>query len=103
MTRKELLAAPKRDPNKKIVATGVYVIPTNKKHDSGYRCMSFVAETEDGLIQFGGCCDDVSFEGEHFSMDCDFKTKLLHVWNRNKFEVIGVDFSSIRFIELKEC
>lgn len=43
--RKELLAVPKRKWNEVLTdVTGVYVIPSGRKHDSGYACMDFVAE-----------------------------------------------------------
>lgn len=100
MNREQLLQCPKREWDKHIEhAIGVYVIPTRKKHDSGYAIMEFVAETDSGeKIRFGGCCDDVSFEGEHFRMDCDFESKLIHIWNRYKFTITD-DVSSISFVE----
>lgn len=99
MTRKELLSVKKRKWNEILHnVSGVYVIPSRRKHDSGYACMDFVAETPEGLVGFGGMCDDVSFEGLHFRMDCDFETKIIHIWNRNKFS-ISDDVSSITFAE----
>lgn len=100
LSRKYLMSIPKRDCDQRIKdATGVFVIPSRKKHDSGWACMDFVATTEDGMIRFGGNCDDVSFEGRHFRMDCDFDTKLLHIWNTYSKFTISADMSSIYFIE----
>lgn len=99
MTRKELLAVPARKWDE--ILTGVYavwVIPSRRKHDSGWACMDFVAQTQNGLVRFGSGCDDVSFEGSHFRMECDYKTKLLRIWNRRKFTITH-DLSSISFIE----
>lgn len=99
MTRKELFAVPKREWNETLTGvTGVWVIPSRRKHDSGWACMDFVASTPDGLVRFGGGCDDVAFEGTHFRMDCDYESKLLHIWNRCKFTITS-DLSSISFIE----
>lgn len=100
MKRKDLLAVSAREWHEVLEhCSGVYVIPSRRKHDSGWACMDFVAETSNGLVRFGGCCDDVSFEGEHFRMDCDFESKLLHIWNsHNKFK-ISCDGSSISFTE----
>lgn len=100
MNRKELLDCPLRDWDGDIKhAVGVYIIPTKKKHESGYAIMSFVAEIEGGKrIRFGGCCDDVSLNGNNFRIDCDFKTKLVHIWNRHRFTITH-DLSSIDFIE----
>ena len=99
MTRKELLAVPKRKWDEELTeVSAVWVIPSRIKHDSGFACMDFVAETPTGLIRFGGGCDDVSFIGSHFKMDCDYKTKLIRIWNRCKF-TITFDLSSIDFVE----
>ena len=99
-TRKALLQVPKRKWNEQIKASGVYVIPSRRKHDSGFACMDFVAETKDGLIRFGGYCDDVSFEGQHFRMDCIYPEIIIHIWNGNAngFTVTS-DVSSISFVE----
>lgn len=100
MNRKKLLDCPVRDRGDDIKhAVGVYIIPTRMKHDSGYAIMSFVAEIEGGeRIRFGGCCDDVRLKGGNFRIDCDFQTKLVHIWNRHWFTITR-DFSSIDFIE----
>lgn len=103
MNRTELLAVEKRKWDKPLYnVSGVYVIPSRRKHDSGYACMDFVASTTEGLVGFGGCCDDVVLEGSHFRMDCDFKTKLLHIWNSSKNFTISIDLPSIHFIESEE-
>lgn len=103
-TKKELLAVPKRTWHHILLdVVGVYVIPTKTKHDSGYACMEFVAEFKDKekpLVRFGGGCDDVSFEGEHFRMDCLYPSKIIRIWNRNGFSV-SADLSSINFTENK--
>lgn len=46
MTKKELLAVPKREEWDAPVngVYGVYLIPTAKKHESGYSCMRLVEE-----------------------------------------------------------
>lgn len=99
MTRKELLAVPKRKWDETLENVScVYVIPSRRKHDSGYACMDFVAETSSGQIGFGLHCDDVSFEGKHFRMDCIHPSGIIRIWNRNKFSVSG-DVSSISFSE----
>ena len=47
-TRKELLAIPKRNWNEMLCdVSGVYVMPSGRKHDSGWACMDFVAEFKD--------------------------------------------------------
>lgn len=99
MKLEELLEAPKRKWDEEIHDVAwVYIMPTEYKHDSGWACMEFAAMTGDGYVRFGGGCDDVSFEGEHFRMDCDYESKLLRIWNHNKFAV-SVGLSSISFEE----
>ena len=102
MTRKELLAVPKRKHGETLTGvSGVWVIPSRRKHESGWAIMDFVAETKEGLVGFGECCDVIAFEGKHFRMDCDHKTKLLHVWNHYKFSIY-CGLSSISFVEGKD-
>lgn len=100
--RKELLAVPKRKWNETLTdVTGVYVIPSGRKHDSGYACMDFVAEFEDPekpLVRFGGGCDDVCLDGKYFKIDCIYPSRILHIWNYGKFSV-SHDLSSIFFRE----
>lgn len=77
----------------------MYVIPSRRKHESGYACMDFVASKNGDLVRFGGGCDDVSLRGAHFRMDCDYKTKLIRIWNGKGSFTITHDISSITFIE----
>ena len=101
ITKKSLLNIPKRKWNEPLKDIhSVYVIPSGRKHDSGYNCMDFIAEGPDGLIRFGGGCDDVSFEGSFFRMDCMYPSGIVHIWNRKGFS-ISPDVSSISFEENK--
>ena len=101
MNRKELLAVPKRKWDEELVAKYVYVIPSGRKHESGYATMDFVAITEDGeKVGFGGCCDDVTLKGNGFRMDCLYPSRIIRIWNREPF-IVSVGISSINFIELE--
>ena len=97
-TRKHLLQVPKRKWDEPIKTTSVYVIPSGRKHDSGFACMDFVADTTNGLVGFGGSCDDVAFEGKNFRMDCIYPERIIHIWNPKAF-VISTGISSIVFSE----
>lgn len=99
ITKEQLLQVPKREWNKTIVASSVYVIPSRRKHDSGWTCMDFVADTEEGLVRFGGSCDDVSLKGEHFRMDCLYPSRIIRIWNTKRRFTISHDLSSIDFTE----
>ena len=101
MTRRELLALPKREWDEILHGvSGVYVIPTRRKHESGWCCMDFVAQFKDGrpMVGFGGGCDDVMFSGNNFRMDCDYPSGIIHIWSLKTFS-ISCDLSSINFTE----
>ena len=100
--RQELLAVPARKWDEVLKdVRGVFVIPSRRKHDSGWRCMDFVAEVgeERKLVRFGGYTDAVYFHGANFNMDCEMASGLIHIWNRNGF-IVSEDLSSIDFIEV---
>lgn len=101
VNRKQLLEVQPRKWNEDIHdVVGVYIIPSNKKHDSGFACMDFVAHTGDEqLIRFGGGCDDVRLDGKNFRMDCIYPSKIIHIWNPRKRFYITHDLSTIDFIE----
>lgn len=104
MTRKELLAVPAREWNEPLHnVTGVYVIPSRRKHESGYACMDFVAEFHRGerpMVRFGGCTDSVAFCGANFQMDCTYPHGIIRIWSWKPFSVSS-DLSSIYFREEK--
>lgn len=103
MTKKELLAVPYRKWDEPLTGVrGVYVIPNRHKHESGWGCMSFVAEFKDDrpMVQFGGICDDVSFAGTHFRMDCTYPHNIIHIWCAyDRTFSVSPDVSSIYFTE----
>lgn len=94
--REELLSVKRREWDNVLHGVkGVFVISSGRKHDSGYACMDFVAETEDGLVRFGGGCDDIRLAGTGFRMDCEYPSRIIHIWNsRNTFS-ISHDLSSM--------
>ena len=101
MTRKELLAVPKREWSEVLTnVSGVYVIPSSRKHESGWACMDFVAEFNDKrpMVRFGGGCDSVIFEGKGFQMDCTHPNRIIHIWSFYPFTV-SADLSTIYFRE----
>lgn len=99
MNRKKLLSIPKRKWDEILNGvSGVYVIPSRRKHDSGWACMDFVAEFSDDkpMVRFGGGCDDVRFVGENFRMDCTYPHGIIHIWRWGRFSITH-DVSSIDF------
>jgi hypothetical protein len=86
-----------------------FIIPNGNRHGSGYGCFDIFACIPDGthdhndkckvfIFKCGGCCDDISFEGEHFRMDCMHPSGIIRIWNRRGF-TITEDLSSISFVE----
>ena len=101
ISRNQLLEVQHRKWDEEIHdVVGVYVLPSGRKHDSGFACMDFVAHTRGGqLIRFGGGCDDVRFVGGGFRMDCFHPSRIVHIWNSRKPFYITHDLSSIEFVE----
>lgn len=104
MTRKELLSVSKRNWNENIYNAGcVYIIPSGRKHDSGYTCMDMVAAIrgEEGMIGFGECCDDIQLVGDGFRIDCEYPSRIIRIWNcrGNGTFSISHDSSSIQFVQ----
>jgi len=102
MTVKEFQALPVRGWNDNVgTFTSLVILPTKRKHDSGYRCMDFVA-VKDGkpIARLSGCSDVIHIDGiggygdwfERFgttpdkvaprswSIDCLNRSGLLHLF-----------------------
>ncbi len=86
--------------------SGVYVIPSRRKHESGWTKMDLIATFYDGRepVHFSSFTDDVSFCGTGFRMDCDWPSGIIHIWNSHEqgkgFNVRGC--SSMMFEEVQE-
>lgn len=91
MTRKEFEELPYRERfDSEIVCASLVILPTRRKHDSGYRCMDFVAVDahERPICRCSGCSDVLHLYDwfrESFTkwdMDCLYKSGLLRVFSR---------------------
>ena len=93
MTRKELLSVPAREWNEELHGVNsVWLIPSGRKHESGWACMDFVASwqyPENKLVRFGGACDSLELAGDHFVIDCDWPSRIIHIWSQYPFTVEG--------------
>ena len=84
---------------------GVFVIPSRRKHESGWAMMDLIATFYDGRepVHFSSFTDDVSFCGTGFRMDCDWPSGIIHIWNSHEqgkgFNVRGC--SSMMFEEVQ--
>ena len=64
MTRKEFEALPDRKWDQVIICNSIVILPTRHMHDSGYRCMDFVACVgNDPLCLLSGCSDVIHVDG----------------------------------------
>lgn len=85
--------ARKRDWDERLTGVnGAYIIPNGTEHDSEYGCFDIIAyrKKDDDDIEYilcGGGCDDISFEGTHFRMDCMYPSGVIRVWNRRTFSI----------------
>ena len=125
MTRKEFDALPESDWNNDIgTFTSLVVLPTRRKHDSGYRCMDFVAVKDgEAMCRLSGCSDVIHINGiggmggfdtkaktwdlvkgnlhPSWSIDCLPKSGLLHLFCSYKIRA-GSALSSFEiFADLK--
>lgn len=57
------------------------------------------AALEIAMIRFGGGCDDVRLKGKHFRIDCEYPSRIIHIWNDTTSFSISHDLSSIDFEE----
>ena len=48
---------------------------------------------------FGGGCDDVRLNGNHFRIDCEYPSRIIRIWNDRTSFSISHDLSSIDFVE----
>ncbi len=102
VTRAELEAAPGRKSWYEVSEyDSVYLLPTRKKHDSGYHLICIVGRTGDTLEK-AAWCDDIcwKFDPTHpqqsFAMrtDMTFPGGVAHVWGWNTRFRVGMSLSS---------
>lgn len=106
MTKKELLAIPMRESWDTPVegVDGAYLIPTSKKHESGYSCMRLVAYWNDEQAKerrYIGCgyyCDILELKGLNFRIDASLPNRIVHIFNFKKFSITH-EISSLCLLE----
>ncbi len=120
MTRKDFEAVPwRKDWCSPIKCHSMVILPSRKIHDSGYRCMDFVAIDKNGIpiCRLSGCSDVIHIEGiggygykwmerygtcpqqipcAAWSIDCLPKSGLLRIWpnSENNGMICGESLSS---------
>lgn len=98
MTRQQIDAVPLReDWSSHVECKSLIILPTRRKHDSGYRCMDFLAvdASDKPICRLSGCSDVLHIDGiggfgkpsnynfvvpKGWSIDCLGKSGLLRIF-----------------------
>jgi hypothetical protein len=110
MTRKDFESLGHRKWDETVTCESIVILPTRHMHDSGYRCMDFVAiKGNEALCLLSGCSDVIHVDGiggfghdwlnnygrvpisipiSGWSIDCLPKSGLLRMWPSNKKKVL---------------
>lgn len=101
ISRKELEAAPERKWDEVKEYDSLYLLPSKKKHDSGYHLICIVGKNKDKLEK-AAWCDDICWNFDElkkwqwFSMrtDMTFPGGVAHVWGWETRFRVGCSLSS---------
>jgi hypothetical protein len=101
MNRKELLSLPVKPWDATRLYDTILIVPTRKKHDSGYMCMAVVGCIKGEPIEVAGYPDDVGWiTTSDLRMDMTYPGGVAQMWGRGKFEVsFGYSSLDIKFIK----
>jgi len=125
MTRKQFEKLPHREWSEEVVCDSIIILPLKEMHDSGYRCMDFVAVKENKAIcLLSGGSDVIHIDGiaglgkdwlkkygsvprlippSEWSIDCLPKSGLLRLWPGHRKMSCGPALSSFEvFAEPKK-
>jgi hypothetical protein len=113
MTRKEFENLPCREWSETVTCDSIIILPGKAKnlHDSGYRCMDFVAVIKsEPICLLSGCSDAIRIDGiggsrrlqplAYWTIDCLPKSGLLRLWASTKI-VCGPALSSFEVYTTK--
>jgi hypothetical protein len=117
-TRKDFESLPVRKWNEDVGEfDNLVILPTRRLHDSGFRCMDFVAvRGSEPLCRLSGCSDVIHIDGiggfgewhgtvpklippKHWSIDCLKKSGLLRIFCNKKLKA-GEALSSFELFAL---
>ncbi len=103
--RDELLSAPEREWDEMLYNVSfLYIIPTKRKHESGFNCMIYVAETikngKSRFVRCGGYSDVLRLDdkmrcsfGKEFSIDCC--KGIIRLYRYSGTFTVGRDLSTV--------
>ena len=108
----ELLALPVRDWDEETVYRSLIIVPTPRKHDSGWRLMAIVGcATEGGEPkEIAAFCDDIEWtchDAKRFGdngqyaigqirTDCCWRSRALHMWSSHSEFKVWCSLSTTR-------
>ena len=125
MTRKEFESLPLKDRwDEYIECNSLIILPTRRKHDSGFRCMDFIAVKDNTPIcRLSGCSDVIHLDGiggygfnwakkyssvpslippSGWSIDCLSTSGLLRIWPNSGKMITGASLSSFEIYVLQK-
>lgn len=103
VTRKQLLALPVREWDKRTTYDSVLIVPQARAHDSGWAMMYIVGVREGVPVEIAAThCDDIEWIvnadkwGSHrLRMDCVRTARCTHVWSNHLTFAVGASLSSV--------
>ena len=102
-SRKELEAAEDRENwQEPSTYSQIYLLPSRKKHDSGWSLVSIVGVKDDGSLEAAAYCDDICWKHEprkdrrDYTMrtDMTYPGGVVHCWGWSTEFVVGSSLSS---------
>jgi hypothetical protein len=107
MKLKDLKNLPYRKWNEIKEYNSLLIIPSGKKHDSGYALIYVIGCKNDDPVEIAAACDDINWKiPDHidpweFRNDMYYPSGIIHFWSSKYNFVVGVSLSSLD-ITLKE-
>jgi hypothetical protein len=110
MKKADMLKLPVREWDKVSTYDSVCIIPTRKKHDSGYAIIAIVGLRASEPVEIAClCADDIEWlvgEGvldiAQLRMDATYPAGIIHVWSKHFQFTVGETLSSTRITVVKK-
>jgi len=113
MTRREFYRLPHRSNDEDLFCSNIIILPATARylHDSGYRCMDFVAvDGSRPICRLAGGSDVLHIDGimgrssiadSAWSIDCLPVSGLLRLWTRTGRIKVGLAYSSFEIFAVE--
>ena len=100
-TKKQLLALPVRKWSEPSEYASLLIVPSGKKHGSGWHLMAVVGCRNQIPIEIAAYCDDISWEiktKRAFRTDMPHVARISQVWGNEIIFVVGCALSSTNIV-----